>query len=266
MSKEKRKEVARKTLDFINKNKKTFKKTSSCFYPNLPPVPESYNKLFGETIIEITPEDSLDAARRLLEEDCDHVLVLNMASDKNVGGGFLNGARAQEEEICRRTNLHPELKSQHHHYTLPEFGCIYSSNIIVFREGPPKYILLDTTCGGMHNNYKINVISASAYRHPPQTADGKLDGKYREGMIRKIQTLLNVAIIHNQHNLVLSAWGCGAFGNPAKDVAIIFKEIISSKRYNGYFNKIVFGVYDYNSNNYKKFVEVWKGDKCVITQ
>jgi uncharacterized protein (TIGR02452 family) len=64
-------------------------------------------------------------------------LVLNFASAKNPGGGFLNGARAQEESLARSSALYPCLrKSGMYDHHRASGDCLYTDWMIVSPEVP----------------------------------------------------------------------------------------------------------------------------------
>src|SRR5262245_18809822 len=67
--------------------------------------------------IDVTPETTAQAARRLREEErVPRIAALNFASAKNPGGGFLGGAKAQEEDLARCSALYPCLLTQRAYY------------------------------------------------------------------------------------------------------------------------------------------------------
>ena len=56
------------------------------------------------TRFEVVNDTTLAVARRLASNH--RVCALNFASARHPGGGFLNGARAQEESLCRASALY----------------------------------------------------------------------------------------------------------------------------------------------------------------
>jgi hypothetical protein len=56
--------------------------------------------------------------------------------------------------------------------------------------------------------------------------------------------MLHAAKASGFPNLVLGAWGCGAFGNPPGPVATIFREQLCSPEFRGAFEHICFAVVD----------------------
>ena len=80
-----------------------------------------------------------------------------------------------------------------------------------------------------------------------------------ETMEQKLRLLFWIGAKEGNDVLVLSAWGCGAFGCPPRHVAEICKKI--SQEQTGLFKKVVFAIIGHNflSNNYTVFQEVFEG-------
>ena len=60
-------------------------------------------------------------------------LQLNMANADDPGGGVTRGARAQEEDICRRTTLYPMLDETL--YPLEADELLYTPNVKIVKDG-----------------------------------------------------------------------------------------------------------------------------------
>lgn len=202
-----------------------------------------------QTKVEVRNETTLGAVLRLQERGAT-TAALNMASAESPGGGFLHGARAQEEYLCRSSALWACLeKNQMYAFHAgrkdPFYSdyVIYSPDVPVFRNDDSEFL---------EKPYLSSFITSPAVH-----ATGVM--KYMPGrageigpvMAKRIRKLLAVAAAHNQTCLVLGAWGCGAFGNDGTLIARLFHDAIHGE-FRGVFQEIVFAITDWSDD--KKFI------------
>lgn len=64
-----------------------------------------------------------------------------------------------------------------------------------------------------------------------------------EAMTRRIRIMLRIATKNGHTNLVLGAWGCGAFGNKPEDVSSYFKKVLIDEEYGRCFDAVRFAIY-----------------------
>ena len=80
--------------------------------------------------------------------------------------------------------------------------------------------------------------------HQPPSKGGWLASPWAEDVSERIRTVLHAAKSTKHANLVLGAWGCGAFGNPTAPVAALFKKHLASEEFRGAFEHVVFAILD----------------------
>lgn len=203
-------------------------------------VPDTH---FGEkqTRFDVANESTLAAARRLVAEG-HRPVALNFASAKHPGGGFLSGARAQEESLARSSGLYACLNS-HPMYELHRAArdpmytsyAIYSPDVPVFRDDDGALLREPFLC---------SFITAPAVNAKMVLErDPKRRPEIREAMRERIVKVLAIAAQHEHEALVLGAWGCGVFGNDNEEVASLFEQALTD-RFMGAFSRVVFAVLD----------------------
>jgi uncharacterized protein (TIGR02452 family) len=202
-----------------------------------------------ETAFEVTGETSTHAGQRLvLTEGTADVAILNFASARNPGGGYLGGARAQEEDLCRSSALYTTLLEARDYYdahrtnrdTRYSHRVIFSPAVPVYRDGATR--LLDTP-------YQISYLTSPApnagalAKHEPSALD-----EIEDLLTERAGRVLAVAAHHGVQTLVLGAWGCGVFRNDPTTVARVFRgHLTNGGVFEGRFARVVFAVYDTSS-------------------
>lgn len=187
--------------------------------------------------INVENKDSFECARKY-----DNVLVMNFANARNPGGGFLNGARAQEESLCRCSTLYQSINSSKasemyafnnsHRIKTESDYMLLSPNVCVFR---------DSSMNLLDEPYQVGVITVPAPNRNGN-AHGVSESKIESSMVKKIRKMIGVAIKYGYRNLVLGAWGCGAFGNSSEDVAYYFFKVLIEEEKARFFENISFAI------------------------
>ncbi|KAI9756715.1 MAG: mitochondrial import inner membrane translocase subunit tim54 [Chaenotheca gracillima] len=215
------------------------------------------------TRIQVVNGDSFDVAIDVLykseaTKDTRPVAVLNLANAKHGGGGWLQGALAQEEALCYRSSLSFTLKRRF--YPLPEISGVYSPTVVVFRDAiSAGHHLMDLS--DPRSLPVLSVISAAAIRDPVVTQTVPPRYRRREDrdvMKLKMGMILRIAVIKRHRRLVLGALGCGAFANPPEDVAECWKEVFAENEFQqGWFESVIFAVMGEGPNsNFEIFQKV----------
>lgn len=241
-------------------------KGSVCYKEEIPPV--AAKMVEGGTVILVERNDCLAAAQRLVEEGYNPAL-LNFASAGHPGGGVENGARAQEETICRRSTLtrsiysfdatyaarygYPHRAGNNYPLDKLDFSAVYSPAVTVFREG--------RECDLMEDPFSVAVITCAALNLGGRyslrlTPEGHMPERAVSITRNKVRTILRIGLLHGHDALVLGAFGCGAFHNPPEEMAAIFHEVLEEPEFKDRFRLVTFSIIeDHNSHsaNYTAF-------------
>lgn len=204
------------------------------------------------TEIFILETSTLAGSRMLSKQATGAIGVLNFASAKKPGGGFLTGAQAQEESIARSSTLYPTLMTTvgQNFYTLhkrdPKGGyythaMIYSPGVIVFRDDD----------GIWKEPLTIDVLTSAAVNAGVvrKSFFGQVAGKNVEGQIERVmrERMARSLFLFEQQgvpNLVLGSFGTGVFQNNVGTVARIWAELLiaPNARFRRSFHRVLFAI------------------------
>ncbi|MEV4256496.1 TIGR02452 family protein [Spirillospora sp. NPDC049652] len=211
----------------------------------LPPVGDDA----ARTRVEVTSETTLQAARRLGEDagadaDAEEPLALNFASAKNPGGGFLNGAHAQEEGLARASGLYATLRAAPEYYQVHRDlrDPLYTDHMIY---SPAVPVFRDDSGALLEEPYPVAFVTSPAPNRGATWDDDKL--ALLPGVLRRrALKVLAVAASHGHRRIVLGAWGCGVFRNDPAEVAEAFADALrpDGGPFARRFERVVFAVYD----------------------
>lgn len=182
-------------------------------------------------------------------------LVLNFANPVHPGGGVRRGARAQEEDLCRKSSLLFALESEaakrYYWYNRAQQTNLGSDAVILT---PEVEIIKDENGALLDEPLIVSVMTCAA----PMITFGKeglTEEQYRRLFYDRICGMLKCAAYWGYSMLVLGAFGCGAFQNDAKVVSDLFYRAMKDCKYDGtalsaFFERVDFAVLDRSSNQY----------------
>ncbi len=213
---------------------------------SIPPdaaLPEHQHTTFAKTIIQVCNETTLGAAFRLVGQGLKS-LALNFANGVETGGGFLHGARAQEEVICRSSALYQTLLDDPMYEFHRKRPSPDSSDWAILSPDVPVFRLDDGT--SLEQPWLFDVITCAA---PYAPRVGKQESA--QLLKQRIHRVLAIAQAYGYETLVLGAWGCGAFGNDSYQTACDFRSALENE-FSGAFSNIVFAISDWSEE--RKFL------------
>lgn len=202
----------------------------------------------ASTRIEVTREATLEAAQRLHGEGLPPC-ALNFASARNPGGGFLSGARAQEESLARSSGLyaclsHRRMYEHHRERRDPLYShwVIYSPAVPVVSDDDGALLDPFYLCSFLTSPACNAGVARERGGH---AAQGGVRRAVEAAMRERVRRVLGVAAAQGERALVLGAWGCGVFGNEPAMVAGLFGEALEGS-FAGVFERVVFAVLDWS--------------------
>lgn len=168
---------------------------------------------------------TVEAVRILAEEGKAEIGVLNFASAKNPGGGFLNGAKAQEESLAVSSSLYPTLTAHEEYYKENRAYksmmyldyAIYSPEVVFFRDG--RFRLVETPV-------KASVLTLPAVNMGQVILKGEDVEEAKRTMRRRMKLALGIFAEQKAKHLALGAYGCGVFRNDPQEVAVWWRELL----------------------------------------
>lgn len=230
--------------------------------PVLPPQKEEETTRFL-----LWSRSTVRAVMDLTEQGAERIGVLNFASAKNPGGGFLNGAMAQEESLAASGGLYPTLTRHEEYYrrnrtcgTFVYTDCaIYSPDVVFFRDEQFRLVERPVTA---------SVLTLPAVNLGQVIQKGEDRKAARAAMKKRMSRALELFAAMGDRTLVLGAYGCGVFRNDPREVARWWEELLTPTETGaaqdgpalwGRFPLVVFAVMDPSrrGQSYRAFEEVF---------
>ncbi|KAG7091187.1 hypothetical protein E1B28_010238 [Marasmius oreades] len=218
------------------------------------------------SLLEITTlQGARYLAAKLPPQSKGAIGVLNFASAKKPGGGFLTGAQAQEESIARSSSLYPSLmtdtaqmfysyhkrRSYNFYYS---HAMIYSPGVVLFRDDDGTWL----------EPLEVDVLTSPAVnageirkKREDLESEAENEEKIEKEMKERMTRILFLFETREARNLVLGSYGTGVFQNNVDMVARLWTELllVPGARFRNSFDRVVFAIV--GAGTLRKFNEVF---------
>lgn len=244
--------------------------------------PDRYHRLAGRNLerwrgqaqgsaptLHVLPGDWGEVAHAMTRSFGRCFAVLNMANAHVPGGAYVEGAVAQEENIFRRTDCHFAVTDAEYDRRADRYrpgmtrlltgrdGRVYLDveTPRVCIRGPEDRSAPDLGYAWLPDSevFPFHELRCAAQDlrggRPFDEADAR----------RRIAAQLDTLMHHGVRHAVLGASGCGAFRNPTRRVAELYREEIEERRAS--FRVLVFAIFPagYSPDNFGPFAQVFAG-------
>ncbi|KAG5182891.1 hypothetical protein JKP88DRAFT_272859 [Tribonema minus] len=188
---------------------------------------ESYEltRRFASTAITVVNEDTIETGMSMPGALCHNF------SDICFAGGYVaQGSSAQEESIMRRSNFCSTLLQSF--YPLGAEEGVYSPCVTFFKRG-------ERDDWAPMEHVDLAFASIPALKRP-YCVDDRLRDEDVRVFRKKVRLLMQTAHEMGHASIVTGAWGCGAWGMPARHVAEIFRDELAAC--DGAFETVCFAI------------------------
>lgn len=186
--------------------------------------------------IQVANETTTAAAGRMVERR--RTIVLNFANAFTPGGGFRQGARAQEEALCRAGALYETIRGDAMYDLHTRRGDAGATDHAILSPDVPFF--RDDTGSLVVHPVRLSVLTCAA----PMAMEVGLQ-RAAELLRRRIDRVLSIMAAYRYDGIVLGAWGCGAFRNDPETTAADFRRALLGP-FRGAFQEVVFAIADWS--------------------
>jgi hypothetical protein len=219
--------------------------------------------------VEVLPGDWGEVTMGLTAKYGQCFAVLNMANPYVPGGAYVEGAVAQEENLFRRTDCHFQITDEEYDPTIDQYrpestrlllaqdGRVYldSQRPRVCIRGPEGRASHDLGYPWLGDDQVFSFLEMRASALDLRGGLPFIEEEARRRISAQFDTLQD----HGVRHVVLGAWGCGAFRNPAEQIAEIYRGEIEKRP--RHFSVIAFAIFHagYGPDNFVPFQEALGG-------